>query len=100
VVEKHGDFQRLYYAHHVGGNQHARDKFAGHAYYDDCDLFCERWDQTSFDPDYDTLPIEFFTPFALEVFARKAYDPAVIRAGVRVPLSDPETAKHRSGASA
>jgi predicted HD phosphohydrolase len=29
VVEKHGDFQRLYYAHHLGGNRHARDRFAG-----------------------------------------------------------------------
>jgi len=100
VVERHGDFQRLYYAHHTGGNPHARDKFAGHAFYDDCDLFCERWDQTSFDPDYDTLPIEFFAPFVFEVFARKAYDPKVIRAGERVPLADPATAKLRSGTSA
>jgi predicted HD phosphohydrolase len=53
VVEKHGDFQRLYYAHHLGGNRHARDRFAGHAYFDDCDQFCERWDQSSFDPDYE-----------------------------------------------
>ena len=98
VVEKHGDFQRLYYAHHLGGNRHARDRFAGHRYFDDCDQFCERWDQPSFDPDYDTLPIEFFRPFVLEVFTRKAYDASVIRAGERVALTDPETAKTRIGA--
>ncbi|TIU32129.1 MAG: peptidase, partial [Mesorhizobium sp.] len=98
VVEKHGDFQRLYYAHHLGGDRHARDRFAGHLYFDDCDQFCERWDQSSFDPDYDTLPISFFRPLVLEVFARKAYDPAVIRAGDRVPLIDAETAKTRTGA--
>ena len=98
MVEKHGDFQRLYYAHHTGGNRHARDRFAGHRYYQDCDRFCERWDQSSFDPGYDTLPIEFFRPFVLEVFARKAYDPAVIRPGERVPLVDPETAARRASA--
>lgn len=98
VVEKHGDFQRLYYAHHLGGNPHARDKFAGHAYFDDCDQFCARWDQSSFDPGYDTLPLDFFRAMVRDVFARKAYDPAVIRAGARVPLTDPETARSRATA--
>ena len=35
-------------------------------------------------------------PSLLEVFARKAYDPAVIRAGERVPLTNPETARQRA----
>lgn len=86
VVEKHGDFQMLYYGHHVGGNQHKRDAYKGHPYFDDCAEFCERWDQSSFDPDYDTLPIDHFAPRVREVFAREPYDPAVIRAGEREPL--------------
>lgn len=85
-VMTHGDFQMLYYGHHVGGNQHKRDRFAGHAFFDDCAQFCERWDQASFDPDYDTLPIEHFADRVREVFARTPYDPAVIRPGERVPL--------------
>jgi predicted HD phosphohydrolase len=32
----------------------------------------------------------------LEVFARKPYDPAVIRAGERVPLCDPALAAARA----
>jgi predicted HD phosphohydrolase len=36
----------------------------------------------------------------LEVFARRAYDPTVIRAGERVPLIDLEKARTRTGASA
>jgi predicted HD phosphohydrolase len=96
VVEKHGDFQRLYYAHHTGGNPHARDKFKGHAYFDDCDAFCERWDQSSFDPDYPSLPVAFFAPMVEQVFARTAYDPAVIRAGERVALTDPAQAAARA----
>jgi len=96
VVEKHGDFQKLYYAHHVGGNPHARDAYKGHAYYDDCATFCERWDQNSFDPDYPHEDIEFFRAMVEQVFARKAYDPAVIRAGERVELIDPTLAKERN----
>ena len=85
-VQTHGDFQMIYYGHHVGGNANKRDKFAGNIYFDDCAQFCERWDQSSFDPDYDTLSIEHFAPMVHEVFARNAYDPEVIRAGVREPL--------------
>ncbi|MDG1209454.1 MAG: inositol oxygenase family protein [Paracoccaceae bacterium] len=95
VVEKHGDFQMLYYGHHVGGNQHKRDAYAGHMYFDDCAAFCERWDQASFDPDYKTEPVEFFTDMTREVFARQAYDPAVVRAGAREPLVDAKVAAAR-----
>lgn len=96
VVEKHGDFQRLYYAMHTGGNPHARDKFKGHAYYDDCDQFCANWDQSSFDPAYDCLPLSHFAPMVEQVFARTAYDPAVIRVGERVALKDPVLAAARA----
>jgi|TARA_B110000967_G_C18893903_1_gene569267 predicted HD phosphohydrolase len=85
-VQAHGDFQMVYYGHHVGGNPNKRDQFTGHIYFDDCALFCERWDQSSFDPDYDTLSIDFFAPMVREVFARQAYDPDVIRTGERAPL--------------
>ena len=86
VVEKHGDFQMIYYGHHVGGDQHKRDRWADCRYFDDCAEFCERWDQASFDPDYDTLPIEHFEARVHEVFARQPYDPDVIRPGAREPL--------------
>ena len=33
VVEKHGDFQMIYYGHLVGGNQHKRDKFLDHKFF-------------------------------------------------------------------
>lgn len=95
VVEKHGDFQMIYYGEHVGGNPNKRDAFAGHAYFDDCATFCERWDQASFDPDYDTLPIEFFVAMTREVFARDPYDPAVLNAAPQ-PLIDDAVAKLRN----
>ena len=87
VVKTHGDFQMVYYAEYVGGNPNRREKLRSNPYFDDCAEFCEKWDQCSFDPDYETKPLEFFAPMVREVFARKAYDPAVINKGVRVPLS-------------
>lgn len=95
VVEKHADFQRLYYAHHLGGNKDAREKHRGSPYFDDCAAFCGEWDQNSFDPAYDTLPVEFFRSLVRQVFARRAYDPAVIQAGQRVALSNSAVAEER-----
>ncbi|WP_299619881.1 HD domain-containing protein [uncultured Tateyamaria sp.] len=95
VVEKHGDFQMIYYGEHVGADPHKRDAYAGHPYFDDCATFCERWDQSSFDPDYDSLPIDFFRPMVHEVFAREPYDPSVTQPGMRVPLVDQMVAASR-----
>lgn len=95
VVEKHGDFQRLYYAEHTGGNKNARDKYKGHDYFSDCDQFCERWDQSSFDPNYETLPISFFEEMVHEVFSRPTYDDKFVRPGQRKPLVDDLVSKSR-----
>lgn len=86
VVEKHADFQLAYFGQHVGADPNARDAHKGQPYYDDCAEFCERWDQNSFDPAYDTLPLTFFAPLVHEVFARTPYEPTVINAGTRIPL--------------
>ena len=94
VVEKHGDFQMIYYGHLVGGNQNKRDKFNGHEFFNDCAEFCERWDQTSFDPSYDDLPLEFFRPMVEEVFAREPYNPEILNAK-SMPLFDPEISASR-----
>ena len=86
VVEKHGDFQMVYYGQHVGTNPEKRENYRGHIYFDDCATFCESWDQNSFDPDYDFLPIGHFEAQVREVFDRQPYDPEVIRPGAREPL--------------
>jgi len=82
TVEHHGIFQMVYYAHHYGWNPEERQKFRDHPYFDTCAAFCERWDQASFDPGYDTDPLESFEAEVHAVFARKAYDPAVMQLGV------------------
>ncbi|MBO9463762.1 HD domain-containing protein [Tropicibacter sp. R15_0] len=87
VVEHHGIFQMIYYAHHYGWDENARDEFKDHPCFNSCAEFCERWDQSSFDPDYDMAPLEHFEPMLREVFARKAHDPDVMREGFVSPLS-------------
>ncbi|WP_299755847.1 HD domain-containing protein [uncultured Boseongicola sp.] len=82
VVEHHGIFQQIYYAHHYGWDENARDQFKDHPCFDACATFCERWDQASFDPDYVTKPLAYFEPMVREVFVRKAYDAQVLRDGV------------------
>ena len=83
VVEQHGLFQSYYYAHHMGGNRHGRDRFKDHPWYGLCESFCAKWDQSSFDPDYPTLPLSAFEPAVRRVFLRQAHDPRVTREGVR-----------------
>ena len=81
VIEHHGIFQMIYYAHHYGWDENARDRFKDHPCFANCAAFCEYWDQSSFDPDYAAEPLWAFEPMVREVFARKAYDPDVIREG-------------------
>ena len=70
IVEKHGEFQMYYYAHHLGGNRNQRDKYKGHKYFEDTVNFCENWDQSSFDPNYDSLKLKDFEPLVRKIFAR------------------------------
>jgi len=71
VVLHHGLFQGYYYFHHVGLERNARDRHRDHPHYEACARFCARWDQPSFDPDYDTLPVAHFEPMVRRLFARE-----------------------------
>ena len=81
TVEHHGIFQMLYYGHHYGWDRNARDQFKDPPVFDNCAEFCERWDQSSFDPDYPTETLDMFEPMVREVFGRKAYNPEIIQEG-------------------
>ena len=73
IVEKHGEFQMYYYAHHLGGDRNQRDKYKGHKYYQNTIDFCENWDQKSFDPNFKSLPLKDFEPLVKKIFSRKPY---------------------------
>ena len=68
VLKHHGFFQGYYYFHHIGGDRNARERYKDHPFYQDCVDFCEKWDQTSFDPDYPTQSLEYFEPIVRKVF--------------------------------
>ena len=70
IIQHHGIFQGYYYFHHLGEDRNLRDRYRDHPYYDACVRFCADWDQCSFDPDYDTLPLSHFEPLVHRVFAR------------------------------
>ena len=70
MVEKHGIFQGYYFFHHLGMERNLRDQFAGQPLYDQTLEFCEKYDAPAFDPDYDTLPLDFFEPMLRRVMAR------------------------------
>ena len=73
IIEKHGEFQMYYYAHHLGGNKNQRDKYKGHKYYKETVDFCENWDQKSFDPNFKSLSLKEFEPLVKKIFSRKPY---------------------------
>jgi predicted HD phosphohydrolase len=74
VIKTHDDFQGIYYNHFFGGEENPRAKYEGEPWYDLAVRFSDEWDQKSFDPDYDTEPLEHFEPMVREVFARPERD--------------------------
>ena len=43
IIEKHGEFQLYYYAHHLGGDRNKREKYKNHKYYEATINFCEKY---------------------------------------------------------
>ena len=73
IVERHGEFQTYYYAHHLGGDRYMREQYKEHKYYQATIDFCENYDQGCFDPNYISLPLDHFAPMVKKIFSRKPY---------------------------
>ena len=71
IMLHHGIFQEYYYAHHIGRDRNARDKFKDHPYYQEAVDFCEKWDQKSFDPNYESYSLEYFEPKVRKLFSKE-----------------------------
>lgn len=69
IVKQHAIFQGYYFFHHLGLDRDMRERFRDHEWFRDCAAFCEKYDQNSFDPAYDTLPLEAFEDAVRRVFA-------------------------------
>ncbi len=69
IVRQHAIFQGYYFFHHLGLDRDLRDRYRDHEHWRDCAEFCEKYDQNSFDPDYDTLPLEHFEPLVKKLLS-------------------------------
>jgi predicted HD phosphohydrolase len=70
ICQNHGAFQGYYYFHYLGMDREVRERFRGNPHFEACVEFCEKYDQSAFDPDYEAEPLAFFEPMLRRVFAR------------------------------
>ena len=69
MVDKHGVFQGYYFWHHIGGDRNAREAYRDSPYFEYTAEFCAKYDQTAFDPDYRSEPLEHFEPLVRATFS-------------------------------
>ncbi len=71
IVKNHAVFQGYYFWHldGQGRDRNARDMFRDHPHFQATVDFCEKYDQMSFDPTYDTLPLREFEPLVRRVLS-------------------------------
>jgi predicted HD phosphohydrolase len=62
MVANHAIFQGYYFFDYLGLDRNMRDQFKDHPWYEYTAQFCHLYDQNSFDPAYDTEPLETFIP--------------------------------------
>ena len=70
ICRNHGAFQGYYYFHYLGIDRNVREKHRDNPHFEACAEFCAKYDQSAFDPEYDTLPLDFFEPMVRRVMAR------------------------------
>jgi predicted HD phosphohydrolase len=69
MIEVHQDFQGRHYYQYLSKDPSARERHRGHPSYALAERFADDWDQISFDPDHDSLPLEHFEPLVRATFA-------------------------------
>jgi len=69
MMDKHGVFQGYYFFHHLGLDRDMREQYRGHPHFEYAAQFCHLYDQNSFDPTYDSMPLEAFEPMLRRVVA-------------------------------
>jgi predicted HD phosphohydrolase len=67
MMEKHGIFQGYYFFHYIGLDRDLREQHRGHPHFEYCAQFCHLYDQNSFDPAYDAMPLDAFVPMMRRV---------------------------------
>lgn len=80
VIKHHGIVQKLSMVNHPYWGSGVSEELVGplrsNPYFERTKQFCADYDGASFDPEYDTLPLEAFAPQITAVFSREAFRPA------------------------
>ncbi len=85
MVEKHGVFQGYYFFHYLGMDRDMRETYRGHPHFERTLEFCDKYDQNSFDPAYETMPLSAFEPMVMKLFQspiNSLYQEAVDQGGL------------------
>ena len=69
MVEKHGIFQGYYFFHHIGLDRNMRDQFGDHPWFERTAEFCEKYDQPSFDPEFESMALDDFAPMVRKILS-------------------------------
>lgn len=67
MLEHHGIFQGYYFFEHLGLDRDMREQFRGHPDFEYTAQFCHLYDQNSFDPKFQSMPLEAFVPMMRRV---------------------------------
>ena len=70
MVEHHAIFQGYYFFDYLGLDKNMRDQFRGHPWFEYTAQFCHLYDQSAFDPKYDSMPLSAFEPMVHKVFSQ------------------------------
>jgi predicted HD phosphohydrolase len=70
IVKHHGIFQGYYFFEFLGLDKNMRDEFKDSEHWRDCAEFCAKYDQNSFDPEYENMSIAEFEQMVRNVFSK------------------------------
>ncbi|MGB3639349.1 MAG: HD domain-containing protein [Rivularia sp. (in: cyanobacteria)] len=74
MLEHHELFQGYYFHDFIGRDRNERDKYKEHPTFEQTIIFCDRWDQVSFDPSYNSMSLSDFRPMLESIFSREPRD--------------------------
>jgi predicted HD phosphohydrolase len=70
MVKHHAIFQGYYFFHYLGMDRDMRNEYRDHPHFERTIEFVSKYDSPAFDPEGETLPLEFFEPMVRKVFAQ------------------------------
>ena len=70
ICQHHDIFQGYYFFHFIGNDRDLREQYRDSPHFDACAEFCEKYDQSAFDPNYESESLEFFEPMVRCVLAK------------------------------